>query len=51
MSRLLSKIKYDFLVFCALSKERSAYTRTDSKLGNLPYSKWTRLPGDTYRRI
>lgn len=35
LNRIIGKLKYDFLIFCALNKERSAYTHTDATLGGL----------------
>lgn len=35
IKRIIDKIKYDFLIFCALTKERSAYSQTDATLGTL----------------
>lgn len=35
INKIKNKIKYDFLIFCALSKERAAYSKTDAQLGDL----------------
>jgi adenosylhomocysteine nucleosidase len=34
INKILSKPKYDFLIFCALPKERNAYSKTVAKIGN-----------------
>lgn len=33
LNRVLNCVKYDFLIFCALTKERSAFSHADVKLG------------------
>jgi nucleoside phosphorylase/CheY-like chemotaxis protein len=35
INKVRTKVKYDFLIFCALSKERSAYSQTNAILGDL----------------
>lgn len=35
LSRLVQKITYDFLIFCALEEERDGYKRADCELGEL----------------
>jgi len=33
LKKVAGKVKYDFLIFCALNKERAAYSETDSTIG------------------
>ena len=35
LNRIVDKLKYDFLIFCALNKERTAYLNTDATVGEL----------------
>jgi nucleoside phosphorylase len=33
--KIIEKVNYDFLIFCALTKERLAYSNTDAEMGKL----------------
>ena len=35
IDKIIDKVKYDFLIFCALSKERAAYSNTNATMGEL----------------
>ncbi|MBA6354904.1 MULTISPECIES: hypothetical protein [unclassified Colwellia] len=35
LNRIVDKVKYDFLIFCALSKERQAYSQSNANFGDL----------------